>query len=328
VAVSDDPEFVLSLRAAGLGDLLTAVPALRAIRRANASARHVLATTPRLYDVAHLIGAVDVVVPAVVGVPCPPLLHGVDLAVNLHGCGPESHRTLLDCRPRRLVAFSCGELAVDGPKWDPKEHEVRRWCRLVTDAGMPADPDDLDVHVPPGRVPPRVRGATVLHPGAAAPSRRWPIERWVALAAAEVADGHRVAVTIGPGEAAFGAAIVSAVPQATVVDCSVDATLLFRIIDAARVLVCADTGVAHVATAVRTPSVVLFGPVSPARWGPPCDRPWHVPLWAGRSGDPHGLRTDPGLLALEVVDVLLAVRRLRASFGALPGSPGVTSCAS
>jgi ADP-heptose:LPS heptosyltransferase len=75
---------------------------------------------------------------------------------------------------------------------------------------------------------------------------------------------------------------------------------------AARVL-CADTGVAHLATALGTPSVVLFGPTPPARWGPPPERTRHRVLWAGRSGDPNGDRPDPGLLTLQPRDVLEAI---------------------
>jgi ADP-heptose:LPS heptosyltransferase len=332
VAVNTDVEYILSLRASGLGDLLTAVPALRAVRAAHPDARHVLATHAGLQEIAGVLGAVDVVVPAAVGAdarPTPvPLFDAVDVAVNLHGCGPESHRLLLAGGPRRLVAYAQPELGVAGPVWDPDEHEVARWCRLVADAGMVVDPDDLELTAPAGPVPPGVRGATVLHPGAGALARQWPIDRWIALAAAEAADGHRVVVTVGPGEATLGGAIRAHVPEVTVVDSSRDVGLLLRVVEGARALVCGDTGIAHVATAVRTPSVVLFGPEPPSRWGPPPDRPWHVALWAGRGGDPHATRPDPGLLEIEVLDVLLALRHLRAEYGALPGTPTVTSCAS
>jgi ADP-heptose:LPS heptosyltransferase len=72
-------------------------------------------------------------------------------------------------------------------------------------------------------------------------------------------------------------------------------------------VVCGDTGVAHLATAYRVPSVVLFGPTPPQEWGPPPDRPWHTVLWAGGRGDPHAAEPDPGLLAIEVADVLAAL---------------------
>jgi ADP-heptose:LPS heptosyltransferase len=327
--VSDgDVRFVLSLRAAGLGDLLTAVPALRAIAAAHPDARHVLATSPGLHEVASLVGGIDVVVPTEVRATATLPFGPVDLAVNLHGCGPESHRMLLTTAPRRLVAYRRVDLGVDGPDWDPDEHEVARWCRLMGASGIPCDRDDLDLAVPPGSLAPGVRGATLLHPGAGAPARQWPVDRWAALAASEVADGHRVVVTVGPGERPRAAAIAAAVPDVEVVDCAGDPLQLVRVVDAARVVVVGDTGVAHVATAVRTPSVVLFGPEPPSRWGPPAGRPWHVVLWAGRRGDPHGRRPDPGLLELGVLDVLLAVRHVRDTYGSLPGGVKVQTCGS
>jgi ADP-heptose:LPS heptosyltransferase len=68
----------------------------------------------------------------------------------------------------------------------------------------------------------------------------------------------------------------------------------------AALVLCGDTGIAHLATALGTPSVVLFGPVPPSLWGPPPDRPQHVALWA----DPDGL------LDLTVDQVLAAAGRL------------------
>ncbi len=327
------PRVVLSLRAAGLGDLLTAVPALRAVAAAHPDAHHVLATSPGLAPLARLVGGIDEVVTAVVGPPSArpglsrPTRLSPELAVNLHGCGPESHRVLLGAHPGRLVAFARDDLGVAGPAWDDDEHEVARWCRLVAAAGMPADPDDLDIAAPEGRLPRRVRGATVLHPGAAAAARRWPIDRWRAVARAELDGGQRVVVTVGAGEQPLGDAIAHAVPGVTVVDCAHDLDRLLRVVDAAQALVVGDTGVAHVATALRTPSVVLFGPEPPSRWGPPGGRDRHVALWAGRRGDPHASEPDPGLLELGVLDVVRALAEARAA-GASSGDAEVVSCAS
>ncbi|MFD0888435.1 glycosyltransferase family 9 protein, partial [Streptosporangium algeriense] len=77
--------------------------------------------------------------------------------------------------------------------------------------------------------------------------------------------------------------------------------------------VCGDTGVAHLATALSTPSVVLFGPTPPARWGPPPGESRHVVLWSGRTGDPFATRPDPGLLAITPADVLAAITTLSAA---------------
>ncbi|MEV4259360.1 glycosyltransferase family 9 protein, partial [Spirillospora sp. NPDC049652] len=80
-----------------------------------------------------------------------------------------------------------------------------------------------------------------------------------------------------------------------------------------------DTGVAHLATAYRTPSVLLFGPTPPALWGPPPDRPEHTVLWKELRGDPHGTRPDPGLLRITPGEVVAAAEgRLARPEGATP----------
>ncbi|WP_328600961.1 glycosyltransferase family 9 protein [Actinomadura physcomitrii] len=288
----------LVLRALGLGDLLTAVPALRALRRGMPGARITLAAPPALAPLALATGAVDDVLPADSGLGPLPSAGPVGAAVNLHGRGPRSHRVLAALRPGRLLAFAhTGALHTDGPDWDPGEHEVARWCRLVRAYGFDADPDDLDLAAP--AVPSPAPGAVVVHPGAAFPARRWPAERFAAVAAALRAGGERVVVTGGPGEGALAHGVVELAGLDPRDDLAGRTHLpqLAALVAGARLVVCGDTGVAHLATAFRTPSVLLFGPTPPARWGPP-DRAEHRVLWAGRSGDPHGGEPHPGLLEI------------------------------
>jgi ADP-heptose:LPS heptosyltransferase len=235
-----------------------------------------------------------------------------EIAVNLHGRGPQSHRLLGALRPRRLVAYRCGPFP--GPEWHDSEHEVHRWCRLLSESGIPADPSRLDLDPPSDvAVPPQAAGATVLHPGAASPARRWPVERWAAVARAEVDAGRAVVVTGGPAEVDLARSIVAQAGLAgTALLAGTTGVLeLAAVVAGAGRVVCGDTGVAHLATALRRPSVILFGPVSPAQWGPPPDRPEHVALWAGRPGDPHGQEADPGLLEISVDDVVRALGGLR-----------------
>ncbi|MBW3602588.1 MAG: glycosyltransferase family 9 protein, partial [Actinobacteria bacterium] len=130
------------LRALGLGDLLTAVPALRALADAFPGHRRVLAAPAALAPLAGLTGAVDAVVDTAGLVRLDPALDGADVAVNLHGRGPQSHLVLLDAAPRRVVAFGHPDVpaTAGSPSWRDDEHEVARWCRLLTDSGIPADP--------------------------------------------------------------------------------------------------------------------------------------------------------------------------------------------
>ena len=152
-------EPVLVLRALGLGDALTGVPALRGLRRLHPG-RPLLLAAPRVIGEWFTgLGLVDGFVPTTALDDEPPGLRiGPHDAVNLHGRGPQSHALLLAGRPRSLLAFApppgrpaTGEveaLTRGSPEWADGEHEVLRWCRLVTSAGGCCGPDDLRLGSP------------------------------------------------------------------------------------------------------------------------------------------------------------------------------------
>lgn len=281
-----------------------------------------LAAPAALAPLALRTGAVDRVLDtAPLAAPRPGTRPAV--AVNLHGRGPQSHRAVLAARPRRLLAFAHPEVpeSAGHPAWRAREHEVARWCRLLAGEGVPADPADLHLALDPD---PAAAGATILHPGAAAPARRWPPERWAAVARAERAAGRRVLITGSAAEAGLARAVAerAGLSPAAVLAGRTDLLGLARLVAGAGRLACGDTGVAHLATALGTPSVVLFGPVPPAEWGPPARLRdgRHRVLWRGRRGDPHARTPDPGLLAIEPGEVIagLGALPLRA---AIPGVP-------
>ncbi|HET7279424.1 MAG TPA: glycosyltransferase family 9 protein, partial [Dermatophilaceae bacterium] len=317
---------VLALRALGLGDALTAVPALKGLRRGMPGARLVLAAPPEVGGWLRSLGLVDDVLPTQGRAAPPDRLawpagaQPPDLAVNLHGRGPQSHRLLRALQPGRLVAFECAEAGFhDGPRWEEDEHEVDRWCRLVRSAGGGCGREDLviaDVGVEPGlsataagvASSPVIPSPAVVHPGAASPARRWPAERWAGVVSGLSARGLPVVVTGTPAEGALCAEAASAGG----LDLSGRLSLeeLAQTVATASVVLCGDTGVAHLATALRRPSVILFGPTSPAHWGPAVDEDLHRVLWhedVPTSGDPHATVTDPRLQAITVAEVLQAV---------------------
>ena len=148
-------------------------------------------------------------------------------------------------------------------------------------------------------------GLTIVHPGAAFASRRWPPERFAQVAEALSRLGHRVVITGGAGEGSLASQVADASGTRALVGMSL--LELFATIAGARLVVCGDTGVAHVASNYETPSVVLFGPVSPASWGPP-QHPRHRVLFSGDGrGNPHGEEPDAALLQITVREVLDAV---------------------
>jgi ADP-heptose:LPS heptosyltransferase len=338
---------VVVLRALGLGDLCTAVPALRALRRRFPHADLVLAAPAWQEPLARLAG-VDRVVETAPLTTLPESLLGADVAVNLHGSGPQSTALLAATAPSHLVAFAHPDVVVDlvaDVEWVPREHEVHRWCRLLTASGIPADPSDLEL---PRPRPNRASGASaairrriaetdgveeftnsatnrrriapdgyvVVHPGAAAPGRRWPAERFGAVVADLVARGDLVVLTGSEDEWHLCQRVLDAagpVPadRVEVVAGRTDLLELAAVVAGADLVVANDTGVAHLATAFAIPSVVLFGPTPPDEWGPPpVDR--HRALWAGQRGDPHAVELDPGLARIGIDDVLDAIEDVTA----------------
>lgn len=268
---------MLVLRALGIGDLLVAVPALRGLRRV--CDRLVLAAPGWLAPLAGLTGCVDELLPT-------PGLGALrydepDVAVNLHGAGPESVADLVATRPGRLLSHRHPTFpAVAGPEWVEEQHEVLRWCRLLAWHGVPADPGDLGLLRP--QVASVTPGAAVVHPGASAASRRWGVDRFAAVARSLAAD-HRVVVTGSAAERDLASAVAAGagLPESAVLAGQLDLADLAAVVADAAVVVCNDTGVGHLATAYGVPSVVLFGPTPPERWGPPVGREQHVALRTG-----------------------------------------------
>ncbi|MFF5232183.1 glycosyltransferase family 9 protein [Dactylosporangium sp. NPDC000521] len=312
------PPALLVLRALGIGDLVTSVPALRGLRAAYPRHRLTLAAPAWLAPLVRLVGAVDAHLPVEDLTPKPWVAPPPEVAVNLHGRGPQSHLLLRAAAPGRLLAFACPEAGHgDGPRWEDDEHEVTRWCRLLAWHGVPSDPSDLDLPAPPTLF---AGGATVLHVGAKSGLRRWPTDRFATVARRLAADGHRVVVTGGPGEERVASTVAGAagLPPAAVLAGRTGPAGLAALIAHARLLISGDTGAAHLATAFGTPSVILFGPMSPARWGPPAGRPRHHAIWHGTrsepgdapSGDPHPalLRITPGEVLTSAAQVLTADR--------------------
>jgi ADP-heptose:LPS heptosyltransferase len=299
---------LLVLRALKLGDLLVAVPALRALRRAFPDHRLLYAAQGWLAEALDLVGGYELLPTHGLDVPLPIEAGRVDVAVNLHGSGPESDNRLAAAAPRTILGHRTPSRP--GPVWIEDIHERERWTRLVQWHGIEADPADYRLLQP--AVPSPCPGATVLHVGAAYGSRLWPVERFAEVARKLAADGHRIVFTGSSAERsrALDVARLSGLGENHVLAGTLGLSEFVAAIAAAGLVVSADTGAAHLASAYSRPSVVLFGPAPAEVWGPPPGP--HVVLTdaQARRGDTFAATPDPALLAVSAEDVLGAVRGL------------------
>jgi ADP-heptose:LPS heptosyltransferase len=237
---------------------------------------------------------------------------GYDLALQMHGAGQISNGFVADLGAPVSLGYRQGaddRLTLTLP-YDPDEHEVLRWLRLVAALGAPADDTRLDCPVTPDDearaaallaettpasslvAPPDQPAPLIgLHPGARDCARRWPPERFAALADLLVERcGARVILTGSADERAVTATVRGAVRHPALdLAGRTDLGSLAALVARLDLLVTNDTGASHVAAATGTRSVILFGPNRPEVWAP-LDRQRHrvveASTLAGNGRDP------------------------------------------
>lgn len=297
---------LLVLRALKLGDLLVAVPAIHAVRRARPEHRLTLAVPEWLRPIVDLIPGVDALQPTP-GLDDPlPIRPGrVDTAINMHGNGPESRRVIEALAARQVIAHGGA-----GPVWLDGIPERHRWVRLVEAFGMPGDPGEVTIDRP--LVSPVVAGAVVVHVGAFYGSRQWPVPRFAEVVRRLSEEGRQVVLTGSAAERPRGLEVahLAGLDDDVVHAGQMGLAEFAAQIAGASLVVSADTGAAHLASAYGTPSVVIFGPAPPEEWGPPPGP--HVVLTDPevRRGETFSAEPDPALLAVTAADVFAAARDL------------------
>ena len=149
----------------------------------------------------------------------------------------------------------------------------------------------------------------ILNPGAGWGAKRWPPERYGALARNLAQDGLTSLVNYGPGEDELAEAVENASDGvARRVTCSISE--LIALTRRAAIFIGGDTGPLHLAAALKIPVVAIFGPTNPARNGPFGTR--SVVLRSANSVTDHSRHLEPeqGLLEITVDEVVSATRGL------------------
>jgi heptosyltransferase-1 len=156
--------------------------------------------------------------------------------------------------------------------------------------------------------------AVLVNPGAGWGAKRWPVERYTAVARELIRQGVRVMVNTGPGEEPLAQAIVAGTGSAaTPLTCSL--AQLIALTRRVSLVIAGDTGPLHLACALGRPVVGIYGPTDPSRNGP-----YGVPSRVLRSPESrrdHSRHAAPeaGLLTIQPEDVLQAAGELLAGEG-------------
>jgi ADP-heptose:LPS heptosyltransferase len=290
------------LRALQVGDLLCAVPALRALRAAFPRAHVTLIGLPWARSFARRFATyIDAFAefPGCEGMPegagtpedlrrffAWAVARRFDLALQMHGSGAVSNAVVERIGARLSAGFHpAGTPCPDPRRFAPypeSGHEIRRWLQLTQFIGLPGRGEHLEFPLTTEdfqefaslpEAPQLEAGAyACVHPGARAATRRWPAERFAQVADALAAQGLRIVITGNGAEADLACRLRTAMSVAhpAPIDLARDISLgaLAVVISRARLLVANDTGVSHVAAGVGTPSVIVFTAADPTRWAP------------------------------------------------------------
>jgi ADP-heptose:LPS heptosyltransferase len=304
------PRRIAILRALpGLGDMLCVVPALRALRAALPAAFLTLIGLPwaRLF-VERFPNYLDDFIPfpgypglaegggdprEIVAFLAAAQEQRFDLALQMHGSGGITNPVALLLGARRTAGFyEPGRFCPDPDRFIPfpaDEPEVCHHLKLLNFLGIPSCGADLEfpiyredrdaLHALSEARDLRPGTYVCTHPGFHTPARRWRPEQFAAVADALAARGFRVVLTGTAGEAGATRAVAAAM-HASPIDLAgrTDLGMLAALYADARLLVCNDTGVSHLAAAVRLPSVVIFASPDTRRWAP-LDRARHRAVW-------------------------------------------------
>lgn len=281
----DMPRRVLVIRPGGIGDAVLFIPMLIELRRSWPKARlevlaerrnaSVLDGTGLVDDVLHydrprdlfraLRGRYDVVIDTEQYHALSALVAAVTRAPRRIGFRTNSRRHMFtntvpyDQTIYEAWSFLALAKAATGRpcSWDPQQSFYP-----IPDAAL-AVADEL--------LSPLARGPIVaIHPGASIPERRWPVERYAELARRLSEKGYPIVVLGGAADRDAANRIAAATAGSRVnLSGRTSLPVAAAVVSRVAVYVSADTGLLHLAYAVGTPTVHLFGPGVLSKWGPP-----------------------------------------------------------
>jgi ADP-heptose:LPS heptosyltransferase len=294
--LAEPPRKIALLRASRVGDFICATPAFRALRAALPGAQITMITLPMLRDLAFRLPYFNSVAdfPGYPGI-AEQLFDArktvqfikemqserFDLAIQMQGTGVNSNPFMLLLGARMTAGFvrpgdGPGRLAAALP-YPQQEHEIRTVLALTSFLGAPSQGEAIEFPLRAAdlqeaaqwlsHVEPPFIG---LHPAARDATRRWPLERFASVGAELHHRYDGTIILLGDGMDGIAADTIASMINAPCLNLSGKTSLaaLGGIIARLALLVTNDTGPAHIAYALHTPTITIFGGGSPLLNGP------------------------------------------------------------
>ncbi len=286
---------ILIVRLGALGDVVHAMPVVAALRRRWPSAHIDWLVDPKYVDVVELVSGVR---RAIAFDPRGLIAGGerigtlatigdlrrqhYDVVFDLQGLVKSAAAARL-AGGDQTIGFARAQLREPAARFfytravdvQAGLHIIEKNLMLLASVGVSMAEPTFALTLPASPLAERVRdqfgdaGYIAVNPGAAWPNKRWPPERFGAVAV-RIHDLQRVPTLVvwGPGEESLAEVVVRASNGAAVLAPPTEIVELFGVFRGARLAIAGDTGPLHIAASVGTPVVALFGPTDPARNGP------------------------------------------------------------
>lgn len=304
-ALPEAPRKVVLVRPSRIGDFICATPALRALRAGLPGAEISMITLPMFRDLVARLPTIDrfIEFPGYPGIASQFFearkatqffermqAENFDLAIQLHGSGVYSNPFTLMLGAKKTVGMlrpSDPQDKLDGAiVFQQQGHEVERLLALTGFLGLPSRGAETEFPLwdeDRAAAEALLAGAAGpligIHPSAHSLTRRWPLDRFAQVASA-LAERHGGALVIlaGPGETEPASRLEEMLRPARVLNLAgkTSLTALGGVLERLNLLVTNDSGPAHIAYALKTPAVTIWGGEDLERYGPPQAGPFRV----------------------------------------------------
>ncbi|MER3435943.1 MAG: LPS biosynthesis glycosyltransferase [Leptolyngbya sp. ERB_1_1] len=204
-----------------------------------------------------------------------------DLAIQMHGSGIVTNPLTLELGATRTIGFFQPDQVCPDPvsflPFIETEHEILRYLRLLEFVGIPASDEQMEFPIwerdrQELQTLTKLHGLqdyVCIHAGASVPSRCWASDRFAAIGEQLAQLGWQVVLTGTCAERGLTEAIARLIKAPTInLAGRTSLGALAALLNDCRLLVCNDTGISHLAAALKVPSVVIFSGSDPQRWSP------------------------------------------------------------